>query len=204
MSHLHATFTPPSHHLDTTATTALCHYPVRLECESYKYTALGLCTLTVAWTVVVHRFGSRFAWVEADKPVMVAARALTVPGDHKLNKQPIFCFETMLHMLYWSSIVYDYKRVCCCDSRTKHDCDVSLCNGLELLCLLYHVQRLLFYLPWHHLACHLQPLISNSSTQGNQQLCCSWMQNQTPLLTQEHPPKVCSSMLVMNDEPLLM
>ena len=42
---------------------------------------------------------------------MVAARALTVPDDHKLNEQPIFCFETMMHMLYWSSIVYDYKRV---------------------------------------------------------------------------------------------
>jgi hypothetical protein len=50
---------------------------------------------------------------------MVAARALKVPGDHKLNKQPIFCFETMMHMLYWSSIVYDYKRVCCCATRAR-------------------------------------------------------------------------------------
>ena len=55
-----------------------------------------------------------FAWTAANKPIKVAARALTVPGDHKLNKQPIFCFETMMHMLYWSSLVYDYKRVCSC------------------------------------------------------------------------------------------
>ncbi len=55
-----------------------------------------------------------FAWTAADKPIKVAARARTVPGDHKLNKQPIFCFETMMHMLYWSSLVCDYKRVCSC------------------------------------------------------------------------------------------
>ena len=75
-----------------------------------------------------------FAWIEADKPVMVAARALTVHGDHKLNKQPIFCFETMMHMLYWSSIVYDYKRVCCCATRGRHDTvSTGLCNGLEVV-----------------------------------------------------------------------
>ena len=52
-----------------------------------------------------------FAWTEADKPVKLAARALTVPGNDKLNRQPIFCFETMMHMLYWSCLVYDHKRV---------------------------------------------------------------------------------------------
>ena len=55
-----------------------------------------------------------FAWTEADKPIKLAARALTMPGDHELNKQPIFCFETMMHMLYWSCLVYDHKRVSCC------------------------------------------------------------------------------------------
>ena len=51
------------------------------------------------------------AWTEADKPIKLAARALTLPHDHKLNQAPIFCFETMMHMLYWSCLVYDYKRV---------------------------------------------------------------------------------------------
>ena len=52
-----------------------------------------------------------FAWTERDKPIKLAARALTVPNDHELNRQPIFCFETMMHMLYWSCLVYDHKRV---------------------------------------------------------------------------------------------
>ena len=69
--------------------------------------------------LIVQVWEQEFAWTEVDKPVMVAARALTVPDDHKLNEQPIFCFETMMHMLYWSSIVYDYKRVRCCPE-AKH------------------------------------------------------------------------------------
>ena len=52
-----------------------------------------------------------FAWTEADKPMKLAARTLTVPDSDKLNGQPIFCFETMMHMLYWSCLVYDYQRV---------------------------------------------------------------------------------------------
>lgn len=53
-----------------------------------------------------------FAWTEADKPLKLAAKALTVPHDSKLSQAPIFCFETMMHMLYWTCLVYDYKRVC--------------------------------------------------------------------------------------------
>lgn len=60
---------------------------------------------------VVQVWEQEVAWTEADKPIMMAARALTLPQDHKLNKTPVFCFETMMHMLYWSCLVYDYKRV---------------------------------------------------------------------------------------------
>ena len=52
-----------------------------------------------------------FAWAEADKPVKLAARALTVPEGSSLTQQPIFCFETMMKMWYWSCLVYDYQRV---------------------------------------------------------------------------------------------
>ncbi|DBA97087.1 TPA: hypothetical protein ACH3X1_014857 [Trebouxia sp. C0004] len=52
-----------------------------------------------------------FAWTEAEKPVKMAAKALMVGGSQNLSQQSIFCFETLTHMLYWSSIVYDYKRV---------------------------------------------------------------------------------------------
>ena len=54
---------------------------------------------------------SEFAWTEADKPIKLAARALTVPKDSILNQQPMFCFETMMAMWYWSCLVYDYQRV---------------------------------------------------------------------------------------------
>ncbi len=54
---------------------------------------------------------SEFAWTEADKPIKLAARALTVPKGSSLNQQPMFCFETMMAMWYWSCLVYDYQRV---------------------------------------------------------------------------------------------
>ena len=60
---------------------------------------------------IVQVWEQEVAWTEADKPIKRAARALTLPDSHKLNKAPIFCFETMMHMLYWSCLVYDYKRV---------------------------------------------------------------------------------------------
>ncbi len=41
----------------------------------------------------------------------MAAKALMVGDSQKMSQQPIFCFETMMHMLYWSCLVYDYKRV---------------------------------------------------------------------------------------------
>lgn len=52
-----------------------------------------------------------FAWTEADKPVKLAARSAMVPDNPKLAKQPIFCFETMMNLLYWSCYVYDHKMV---------------------------------------------------------------------------------------------
>lgn len=52
-----------------------------------------------------------FAWTEADKPIKLAARALTVPSSSSLHTQPMFCFFTMVKMWYWSGLVYDYQRV---------------------------------------------------------------------------------------------
>ena len=48
-----------------------------------------------------------FAWTEADKPVKLQARSVMVPDNPKLARQPIFCFETMMNLLYWSCFVYD-------------------------------------------------------------------------------------------------
>ena len=53
-----------------------------------------------------------FAWTEADKPIKLAARSSMVPNDADLARQPMFCFETMMKLLYWSCFVYDHMRVC--------------------------------------------------------------------------------------------
>ena len=34
-----------------------------------------------------------------------------LPDNPGMAKQPIFCFETMLNLLYWSCLVYDHDRV---------------------------------------------------------------------------------------------
>jgi len=56
-------------------------------------------------------WAQEFAWTEVDKPIKHAVKALTNPDNDRLKKQSIFCFETMMHMLYWSCLVYDYRRV---------------------------------------------------------------------------------------------
>lgn len=50
-----------------------------------------------------------FAWTEEDEDTMLAARSLALPTQY--NQQPLFCFETMMHMLYWSCLAYEHKRV---------------------------------------------------------------------------------------------
>jgi len=50
-----------------------------------------------------------FAWTEEDEGAMLAARNLALPAQYK--QQPLFCFETMMHMLYWSCLAYEHKRV---------------------------------------------------------------------------------------------
>ena len=88
---------------------------------------------------------SEFAWTEADKPVKLAARALTVPEGSSLNQQPMFCFETMMTMWYWSCLVYDYQRV------------------------------RLPYIHTHSSPKLVQPLVSANSAALAFQLVCSWV-----------------------------
>ena len=51
------------------------------------------------------------AWTEADKIIKLAARSAMISDDAKMEKQPLFCYETMLNLLYWSCLVYDHDRV---------------------------------------------------------------------------------------------
>ncbi|DBA74569.1 TPA: hypothetical protein ACH3X2_009444 [Trebouxia sp. C0005] len=98
-------------------------------CGSTEFVALGIMPMQVVMTAnaFVWSFISmphtpqddaapkriweqEFAWTEGDKPIKLAARALTVPKGSSLNHQPMFCFHTMMKMWYWSCLVYDYQR----------------------------------------------------------------------------------------------
>ena len=70
----------------------------------------GLREITLS-PQLIQIWEQEFAWTEADKPIKLAARALTVPFSSSLHTQPIFCFFTMIKMWYWSGLVYDYQRV---------------------------------------------------------------------------------------------
>ena len=39
-----------------------------------------------------------------------------IPNNPQMEQQPLFCYETMLKLLYWSCLVYDHDRVCCCEA----------------------------------------------------------------------------------------
>lgn len=72
--------------------------------KSAALDALVFCLLQQVWLQEV-------AWTEADKPVKLAARSNMLPKHHKMEQQPVFCYETMLKLLYWSCLVYDHNRV---------------------------------------------------------------------------------------------
>lgn len=61
--------------------------------------------------VTVQVWLQEVAWTETDKPVKLAARSDMIPNNPNMNQQPLFCYETMLNLLYWSCLVYDHDRV---------------------------------------------------------------------------------------------
>ncbi|KAL3149444.1 hypothetical protein ABBQ32_002237 [Trebouxia sp. C0010 RCD-2024] len=123
-------------------------------CASFQFSWLGIMPMQLVatanafvWTFIAmphlpqdHAVAMRVweqevAWTEADKPIKLAARALTVPNDHKLNQEPIFCFETMMHMLYWSCLVYDHKRGTVQHQRRVSKLQETPPKGMEKPCL---------------------------------------------------------------------
>jgi hypothetical protein len=46
-----------------------------------------------------------------------------------LSKEPMFCFETAMNMLYWSALVYDYEEV----SHQTSVLSLTKCNPLQFL-----------------------------------------------------------------------
>ena len=56
----------------------------------------------------------QFAWTEAEKPNRLADRCehVTCPASAaSLDEEPMFCLETALKALYWSTLVYRYDEM---------------------------------------------------------------------------------------------
>lgn len=78
----------------------------------------------------------QFAWTEAGKEAKLVARSALLPPTDKLAQQPLFCFETMMHLIYFSCLVYDYKRVRNI-FRFCGSCLTDTCVNKHLVCLTY-------------------------------------------------------------------
>ena len=55
-----------------------------------------------------------FAWTEEEKAERLSIRSssgVCPDTNDGLSKEPMFCFETAMNMLYWSALVYDYEEV---------------------------------------------------------------------------------------------
>ncbi|KAK9802002.1 hypothetical protein WJX73_009255 [Symbiochloris irregularis] len=52
-----------------------------------------------------------FAWTEAEKLSKYKARGSSLPENHNINREPMFCFETAIKMYYYAHLVYDYEQI---------------------------------------------------------------------------------------------
>eukprot|EP00890_Picochlorum_soloecismus_P000351 jgi/Picsp_1/1316/NSC_04797-R1_alpha beta-hydrolase len=111
------------------AVTPIVYYFVRMNsCSSYAFSWLGMAPMQVVETVVAlvqsmlsspanpHTLAvlqvwlQEFAWKEDDVSDKRRERASSLPDESfeevELNKEPLFCFETAVKMLYWANLVY--------------------------------------------------------------------------------------------------
>ena len=111
------------------AVTPIVYFFVRMNsCSSYAFSWLGMAPMQVVETVVAlvqsmlsspanpHTLAvlqvwlQEFAWREEDVSSKIKERASSLPDESfeevELNKEPLFCFETAVKMLYWANLVY--------------------------------------------------------------------------------------------------
>ena len=112
-----------------------------------------MCGLAQVWL-------QEFAWTEEDEAIKVAARELTLPAQAR--QQPLFCFQTMMHLLYWSCLVYDYKRV------NDHLLSRSLTHSLPLT---WPLTPSLTHSFTHSLTHSLTHYLTNSLTHSKMSCC---------------------------------
>lgn len=79
--------------------------------------------LTITRVSLLQAWFQEVAWTEAEKPIKLAARAAMLPDNLSMARQPLFCFQTMLNLLYWSCLVYDHNRVCLSGGAVGHKKD---------------------------------------------------------------------------------
>jgi hypothetical protein len=60
-----------------------------------------------------------FAWTEEEKQGKLERRNRDGPQGRHLAKEPMFCFDFAMNMLYWSALVYDYREVRQCICKVK-------------------------------------------------------------------------------------
>eukprot|EP00884_Botryococcus_braunii_P001515 jgi/Botrbrau1/11364/Bobra.0038s0112.1 len=116
-------------------------------CRSYVYIWYGMLPVQVVQTgaavvytslvtpadpkgvlPVLRVWLQEFAWTEAELPKKIKDRSRNRPNCSDLQKEPMFCFQTMINCLYWSCLVYDYEEAL--DSPLSLDVGMSL-YGLE-------------------------------------------------------------------------
>jgi len=71
----------------------------------------------------------QFAWTETEKPSRLADRCehMTCPASAaSLDEEPMFCVETALKALYWSTLVYRYDEMAPDHTRDPEDLKVIL------------------------------------------------------------------------------
>lgn len=52
-----------------------------------------------------------FSWTEKDLPHWIAERASLLKNRAAIEKEPMFCFETAVKLLYWAGLAYEIDEV---------------------------------------------------------------------------------------------
>ncbi len=60
-----------------------------------------------------------FAWTELEREAKIERRNRDGPQGRQLAKEPMFCFEQAINLLYWSSLIYDTGEV----SHSRFECN---------------------------------------------------------------------------------
>lgn len=89
----------------------------RGKANSHKSLCLHLCGSS-GWRAIkdghaVQVWLQEFCWTEEEKQRKMDRRNRTMAEDQRaeIEKEPMFCMETMLNCLYWSLLIYDFDEV---------------------------------------------------------------------------------------------